>query len=118
LLFPNPLLVLEHNIFSFDDTVNPWLIFSFFLYFIGLTSTIANKTNLLYTVMSFELMYLGVITSFVILGSIAHIFNAYVYGLILLIFTACESAIGLGILVAVYRLDGSADWSTLEDLGG
>lgn len=68
--------------------------------------------------MSVELMYLGAVTSFVLLGTINQDHRASIYGLILLILAACESAIGLGILIVLYRFGRSIDFSAYEELGG
>lgn len=95
-----------------------WLAFSFFLFFAGLLGMIFNYKNFLVTMMSIELMYLGAITSFVLYGTAAHDSRASIYALILLIMAACESAIGLGILITLYRFGRSIDFSAYEHLGG
>jgi NADH-quinone oxidoreductase subunit K len=95
-----------------------WLVFSFFLFFSGLLGMVFNFKNFLVTMMSVELMYLGAVTSFVLYGTSAHDHRASVYGLILLILAACESAIGLGILIVLYRFGRSIDFSAYQQLGG
>lgn len=95
-----------------------WLIFSFFLFFAGLLGMIFNYKNFLVTMMSIELMYLGAVTSFVINGTVSHDSRGSVYGLLFLILAACESAIGLGILVVLYRFGRSIDFAAYQQLGG
>jgi NADH:ubiquinone oxidoreductase subunit K len=68
--------------------------------------------------MSIELMYLGAVSSFVLHGTIAHDTRGLIYGLLFLILAACESAIGLGILIVLYRFGRSIDFSAYEELGG
>jgi NADH:ubiquinone oxidoreductase subunit K len=101
-----------------EDWATIWLGLATGLYYLGLIGAIANRTNLLHTVMAFELMYLGAITSFVVQGSLTYEVQGGIYGLILLIFAACESAVGLGVLVATYRLKDSVEWFTFEGVGG
>jgi NADH:ubiquinone oxidoreductase subunit K len=62
-----------------------------------------NYKNLLVTMMCIEIMYLGAVTSFVYYGVAYGDSASTIYGLLILIFAACESAVGLGLLVAVYR---------------
>lgn len=68
--------------------------------------------------MSIELMYLGVITSFVVYGVISHDPRGATYALALLILAACESAIGLGILIVLYRFGRSIGFNSYQQLGG
>lgn len=68
--------------------------------------------------MSIELMYLGAITSFVLLGAVCHDARSSIYGLLFLILAACESAIGLGILIVLYRFGRSIDFASYQQLGG
>jgi NADH:ubiquinone oxidoreductase subunit K len=41
-----------------------------------------------------------------------------VYGLLLLILTACESAIGLGMIVVLFRLSRTLEYNSYQTLGG
>jgi len=77
-----------------------------------------NYKNFLVTMMSVECMYLGAVTSFVFYGLTFHDNTATVYGLLVLIFAACESAIGLGLLVSIYRFGRTIGFSSLTALGG
>ena len=92
--------------------------YSFVLYFIGLFGIVFNRKNFLVTMMCAELMYLGVISSFAFYGILANDSAAQVYSLILLILAACESAIGLGLLIALHRFGHAVDFASYEQLGG
>lgn len=81
------------------------------LYTIGLTGMLFNYKNYLVTMMCVELMYLGVITAFILHAGA-------VYALLLLILAACESAIGLGLLILLYRFGRSIDFASYESLRG
>ena len=79
---------------------------------------IFNYKNFLVTMMSVELMYLGAVSSFVLYGAVCQDSRGAIYGLLFLILAACESAIGLGILVVLYRFGRSIDFSAYQQLGG
>ena len=68
--------------------------------------------------MSVELMYLGAVSSFVLYGTVSHDTRGSIYGLLFLILAACESAIGLGILIVLYRFGRTIDFSAYQHLGG
>lgn len=85
--------------------------FAIMIYFTGLLGMIYNMKNYLITMMSVELMYLGVITAFVLT-------NNAVYSLLILILAACESAVGLGLLILLYRFGRSIEFSAYEELRG
>jgi NADH:ubiquinone oxidoreductase subunit K len=77
-----------------------------------------NYKNFLVTMMSVEIMYLGAATSFVLCGVVLLNNKSAVYGLLVLIFAACESAVGLGLLVAIFRFGRNIDFVGLLLLGG
>jgi NADH:ubiquinone oxidoreductase subunit K len=77
-----------------------------------------NYKNFLVTMMCAEIMYLGAVTSFVLYGLAFHDVVAEIYGLLILIFAACESAVGLGLLVAAYRFGKTVGFNMLTTLGG
>jgi len=79
---------------------------------------IYNYKNFLITMMCVELMYLGAATSFITHGVVCQDSRGAVYGLLLLILAACQTAVGLGILIVLYRFGRSIDFSSYENLGG
>jgi len=68
--------------------------------------------------MAVELMYLGAISHFVLYGAAYHDPRGLIYGLLLLILAACESAIGLGILIVLHRFDQTIEFNSYQHLGG
>lgn len=68
--------------------------------------------------MSIELMYLGGLMSFVFFAICTDDFRASLYVLLFLILAACESAVGLGILIVLYRFDQSIDFDDFQNLAG
>ena len=94
------------------------VVFAAVLFAMGLLGMIVNFKNFLITMMSIELMYLGVVSSFILYGILCRNTHATVYGILLLVLAACESAIGLGILIVLYRFGHSIAFSAYEELGG
>lgn len=95
-----------------------WLSVSIGLFFVGLFGMAVNYKNFLVTMLCVEIMYLGAVTSFVLYGLAFHDLSAAIYALLILIFAACESALGLGLLVAAYRFGRTIGFSSLTSLGG
>jgi len=74
------------------------------IFLIGICGLAYNVTNFFTAMLCIELMYLGIIGSFLLICVETNNYISYIYGLIILILAACESAIGLGILIILYRL--------------
>lgn len=65
--------------------------------------------------MAIELMYLGVILSFSFASTLYP--SLSIYALYVIILAACESAVGLGLLIVLYRFNQTvalADYVTLK----
>ena len=81
--------------------------FSLILFLIGILGFVLNKKNIILMLISIEIMLLS-ITFLILLSSLSfddilgQTFSIYVIAI-----AGAESAIGLGILVAFYRLRGS-----------
>lgn len=101
-----------------DAQMSMLLFLSTFLYFVGLLGVIYNYKNYLITMMSIELMYLGVITNFVLYSSFSSFSVGFIYSILLLILAASESAVGLGLLILLYRFGRTIEFSAYESLGG
>jgi len=79
---------------------------------------IFNYKNFLVTMLCIELMYLGAATSFISHGVVCQDSRGSIYGLALLILAACESAVGLGILIVLHRFEHTIEFNAFENLGG
>jgi len=68
--------------------------------------------------LSIELMYLGIVCGFAI-ASIC-LFDVYgqIYALIVLILAASESAVGLGLLIILFRYGKNIDFDVYQELRG
>ena len=80
---------------------------SIILFLIGVLGFVFNRKNIILMLISIEIMLLG-ITLLILLGSLSidDIFGQ-TYAIYIISIAGAESAIGLGILVAFYRLRGS-----------
>nr|WBU10865.1 NADH dehydrogenase subunit 4L [Malassezia vespertilionis] len=84
---------------------------SLILFIIGLLGFVLNRKNILLMIFSMEIMLLSV-TLLVLISS--YNFDdilGQTYAIYIILLAAAESAIGLGILVAYYRLRGSISLS-------
>lgn len=80
---------------------------SILLFSIGLLGFVLNRKNIILMLIAIEIMLLGV-TLFILLGSLnIDDILGQVYAIYIISVAGAESAIGLGILVAFYRLRGS-----------
>jgi len=63
-------------------------------------------------------MYFGIVISFLFVSDLLGDPKGQIYALIVLILAAAESAIGLGILVVLYRFGKSVDFQGYAKLRG
>lgn len=107
------------NIASFNGV--PWtefLALSYLIFLIGLVGIIFNFKNFLVTMFSIELMYLGITVSFILASTAISDPKGQIYAMGLLILAAAESAIGLGILIVLFRFGKSIDFESYQELKG
>ena len=87
--------------------LSSFLILSNTVYFVGILGIILNRRNFLITMLFIEVMYVGV---FLYLTGTSVILNnpeGQLYSIMVLITAACESAVGLSILLILFRQDQS-----------
>ncbi|MBF2735294.1 MAG: NADH-quinone oxidoreductase subunit NuoK [Betaproteobacteria bacterium AqS2] len=87
------------------------------LFLIGIMGVFLNRKNILIVLMSIELMLLAVNLNFIALASYLDDLGGEVFVFFILTVAAAESAIGLAILVAAFRLRRSInveDWKGLS----
>jgi len=94
------------------------LTFVFALYTIGLLGLVFNRKNFIISMLAIEIVYLSVVVSFIILDRTVADAQGMIYALVLLITAASESALGLGILIVLFRFGGSIEFGSYESLGG
>ena len=83
------------------------MILSLALFLIGVLGFVLNRKNIIMMLICIEIMLLG-ITLLILLGSLSiDDIVGQMYAIYIISVAGAESAIGLGILVAFYRLRGS-----------
>jgi NADH-ubiquinone oxidoreductase chain 4L len=96
-------LLIKTTVFLIKYTMNLSLI----LFLIGILGFVLNRKNIILMLISIEIMLLA-ITFLILISSLG--FDdilGQTYAIYIIAIAAAESAIGLGILVAFYRLRGS-----------
>jgi len=84
-----------------------YLILSIILFIIGLLGLFLSKRHLLIVLISFELILLSINLNFLVFSFFLNDLLGQMYILLNLTIAASELAIGLAIVVTVYRLKGS-----------
>jgi NADH:ubiquinone oxidoreductase subunit K len=95
-----------------------FLTLSLILFIIGILGIVVNRKNLIILLMSIELMLLSLNFSFIISTIILDDLIGQIFSLYILVVAAAESAIGLSILVAYYRVRGTISVQYLNLLRG
>jgi NADH-ubiquinone oxidoreductase chain 4L len=80
---------------------------SLILFLIGILGFVLNRKNIILMLISIEIMLLSVTIIILISSLNFEDITGQVYGIYIITIAGAESAIGLGILVAFYRLRGS-----------
>ena len=79
----------------------------FILFLIGVLGFVLNRKKIIWMLISIEIMLLA-ITFLILVSSLSfHDILVQIYAIYIIAIAGAESAIGLGILVAFYRLRGS-----------
>jgi len=95
-----------------------YLFLFYLLFLIGLTGMMFNYKNYLVTMFCIELMYLGITVCFVIVSISTADPKGQIYAILLLVLAAAESAIGLGVLIVLYRFGASIEFQDYQQLKG
>ena len=74
------------------------------LFFISILGIVLNRKNILITIMSLELMLLSVNLNFIVFSVYLNDAIGQVFIIFILTIAATESAVGLALLTAYYRL--------------
>lgn len=77
------------------------------LFILGVFGILLNRRNLIVMLMAIELMLLAINLNFIVFSVFVDDIMGQIYSLFILTVAAAESAIGLAILVAYYRVRGT-----------
>ncbi len=95
-----------------------YLSIAFILFLLGVLGIVVNRKNIIILLMSIELMLLAINFLLLTVSSFIDDLNGQVFALYILVVAAAESAIGLSILVAYYRVKGSISVKFINLLKG
>ncbi len=95
-----------------------YLIVAIVLFILGILGIVLNRSNLIIMLMSIELMLLAISLLFIINSILTDNLIGQIFTLMVLTIAAAESAIGLAILVAYYRIRGTISIKSLNLLRG
>lgn len=99
-------------------TLSHFLILGAILFAIGIMGIFLNRKNLLIILMSIELMLLAVSMNFVAFSHYLHDLSGQIFVFFILVVAAAESAIGLAILVTLFRNIRTIHVDDLDSLKG
>ncbi|MES2213055.1 MAG: NADH-quinone oxidoreductase subunit NuoK [Pseudomonadota bacterium] len=99
-------------------TLSHYLIVSALLFLIGVAGIFLNRKNLIVLLMCLELMLLAVNTNFVAFSRFLNAPHGDVFVFFILTVAAAEAAIGLALLVVVFRQRHSIEVDVLNQLKG
>src|SRR3990167_4393281 len=99
-------------------SLNTYLTVSAILFSIGLACVILNRKNLIVLLMCIELMLLAVNTNFIVFSQYLSQTAGEVFVFFILTVAAAEAAIGLAILVVLFRSKQTINVQELNQLKG
>jgi NADH-quinone oxidoreductase subunit K len=99
-------------------TLSHYLILGAILFAISMAGIFLNRKNVIILLMAIELMLLSVNMNFIAFSSYMDDMTGQVFVFFILTVAAAESAIGLAILVLLFRNVGSIDVEDLDRLRG
>ncbi|MCC7080960.1 MAG: NADH-quinone oxidoreductase subunit NuoK [Burkholderiales bacterium] len=99
-------------------TLSHYLVLGAILFAISVVGIFLNRRNIIILLMAIELMLLAVNTNFVAFSHYLDDMAGQVFVFFILTVAAAESAIGLAILVALFRALNTIDVDDLDSLKG
>ena len=95
-----------------------FLLLSAALFVVGVAGVFMNKRNLLIMLMSIELILLSVSMNFISYSYFINDISGQIFVFFILTVAAAEAAIGLAILVTLYRNTGTVDVEQIHNMRG
>lgn len=93
-----------------------YLIFNAILFCFGLTGVLLSRKNLIFLIMFLELMLLAVNNNFIVYARLWNDINGQIIVLFILAVSAAEVAIGLAILLKLFKIKSSINIIDLSNL--
>lgn len=103
---------------NFYIFMTKYTIFSFLLFLAGMLGIFITRKNIIIILMSIELMLLAINVNFIAYSVYLDDLLGQLFALFVLTVAAAESAVGLALLVAYYRVKGSVAIIFINHLKG
>ena len=88
------------------------------LFILGLSGVLINRRNILLMLLSLELTFLASALNFIISSILLDVYIGMIYGIFVIIVVVADTAIGLSLVVLMYRNSKSVTVSSLVTLRG
>ena len=98
--------------------ITNYITVGFILFLLGILGIIVNRKNIIILLMSIELMLLSINFLLLTVSSLIDNLDGQIFALYILVVAAAESAIGLSILMAFYRVRGTISVKFINLLKG
>lgn len=98
--------------------INNYLILAAILFSLGLIGMILNRKNIILLLICVELMLLAVNTNFIAFSHFYNEISGQIFVFFILTVAAAEAAIGLAIVMLLYRNRGNIDVDKMNHLKG
>ena len=99
-------------------SLTAFLIIAAILFGLGMAGIVVNRKNIIALLMSIELMLLAVNTNFIAFSYYLHDIAGQIFVFFILAIAAAEAAIGLAILMVLFRRKGSINMAAMDSLRG
>ena len=99
-------------------SLEEYLILSALLFCISIAGIIINRKNILILLMAIELLLLSINTNFLVFSHFNDNIDGYIFVLFILAIAAAESAIGLAIIVSIFKSMNSLNINIINRLKG
>jgi len=98
--------------------ITNFLLFKQFSFFLGALGIVLNRKNILLVFMSIEILLISVNLNFVFFSIFLDDLIGQLFSLFILIVAGCESAIGLAILIAFFKVRSTIAIKSIQMLKG
>src|SRR5689334_4303529 len=88
------------------------------MFLLGFCGLMINRRNILLMLLSLELTFLASSLNFIIAGSLLNFLLGSIYGILVILVVVADTAIGLSLVVLVYRNSINASVNSLITLRG
>ena len=107
------------NYSEFSIKLNLVFILSISLFILGILGIgLSRHKTILFLMLCIEMILLSSVLNFIIFSVYRNDPSGQIYALFIITLAACESALGLGLLVTAYRVNKTVDFDYFENLRG